>query len=88
LLVEAGAAHQVAPTELSFVAARRELEDMRVTLLLATPQRIRRILRPRLLERIAQHRIPFRPGRHYPRIQESYKTAKYRKRSKIRKAKA
>lgn len=88
LMVEAGAAHQVDPAELSFVAAQRELEDMRVTLLTATPQRIRRILLPRLLERIAQHRIPFRPGRHYPRIQEKYKTAKYRKRTKIRKTKA
>ena len=88
LMVEAGEAHQIDPASLSFVAAQRELQDMRQTLLTADPQRIRRVLLPRLLERVAQHCIAFRPGRHYPRIQETYKNGKYRKRSKIRKIKA
>jgi hypothetical protein len=88
LMVEAAEAHQIDPAQLSFVAAQRELEDMRQTLLTADPQRIRRVLLPRLLERIAHHRLAFRPGRHYPRIQDAYKKGKYRKRSKTRKSKA
>jgi hypothetical protein len=88
LMVEAGKAHQVDPAELSFAAAQRELHDMRQTLLTADPQRIRHFLVPRLLERVAQHRIAFRPGRHYPRIGETYQLGKYRKRSKTRKSKA
>jgi Transposase DDE domain len=88
LMVEAADAHQADPAELSFVAAQRELHDMRQTLLTADPRRIRQFLLPRLLERIAQHRIAFRPGRHYPRIGETYQLGKYRKRSKTRKLKA
>jgi hypothetical protein len=88
LMVEAGEAHQVDPARLSFVAAQRELHDMRQTLLTADPQRICRVLLPRLLERIAQHRIAFRPGRHYPRIQETYQHGKYRKRARLRTKKA
>jgi hypothetical protein len=88
LMVEAGESHQVDPETLSFAAAQNELKDMRQTLLTANPQRIRRILLPRLLRRIAQHRIAFRPGRHYPRIQETYRKGKYRKHSKVRTIKA
>ena len=84
LMVEAGQTHGIDPAMLSFTAAQRELNDMRQTLLTAAPQRIRRFLLPRLLERIAQHRIPFRPGRHYPRIQETYKPGRYREPSKIK----
>jgi hypothetical protein len=83
LMVEAGEAHQVDPADLSFVAAQNELQDMRQTLLTAALQRIRRVLLPRLFERIAQHRIAFRPGRHYPRIQDTYKRGKYRKCAKL-----
>lgn len=88
LMVEAGEAHHVDPETLSFTGAQKELEDMRQTLLTAGPQRIRLILLPRLLARIAQHRIEFRPGRHYPRIQETYKPGKYRKPSKLQANKA
>jgi Transposase DDE domain len=88
LMVEAGEAYGVDPAELSFVKTQGELADMRQTLLTADPRRIRRVLLPRLLERIARHRIAFRPGRHYPRIGEAYQLGKYRKRSKTRKSKA
>jgi hypothetical protein len=84
LMVEAGEAHRVDPAQLSFVEAQRELHDMRQTLLTADPRRIRCVLLPRLLERIAQHQIAFRPGRHYPRLQDNYRRGKYRKRSKVR----
>jgi len=84
LMVEAGEAHQVDPTELSFSAAQQELHDMRQTLLTADRLRIVQVLLPRLLARIAQHRIAFRPGRHFPRIADTYQSGKYRKRSKLR----
>jgi hypothetical protein len=88
LMVEAGKAHGVDPATLSFVKARCELADMRQTLLTSDPQRIRCVLLPRLLARIAQHRIAFRPGRHYPRVGENYQQSKYRKRSRVRTNKA
>lgn len=84
LMVEAGEEHNVDPSTLSFTAAQRELLDMRQTLLTANRQRIAQVLLPRLLARIAQHRIEPRPGRHYPRLTDSYKSSKYRKRTKLR----
>jgi hypothetical protein len=67
LMVEAGLKHGKEPLRLSYLSALRELRDMRQTLLTSTPGRIRRVLLPRLLERIASHHVPLRPGRHYPR---------------------
>jgi hypothetical protein len=55
------------PLRLSFKAALAELQEMRQTLLLASPAHVRRVLWPRLLQRIASHRVPLRPGRHYAR---------------------
>jgi hypothetical protein len=87
LMVEAAAKHGCDPLRLSFKQAQRELNDMRPALLASTPQRIAEVLLPRLLARIAQHRIPFRPGRHFPRIGDKYKLGKYRIRSRVRKSK-
>jgi hypothetical protein len=87
LMVEAAATHGCDPLRLSFTQAQRELNDMRPALLTSTPQRIATVLLPRLLARIAQHQIPFRPGRHFPRIGEQYKLGKYKIRSQLRKSK-
>jgi hypothetical protein len=67
LMVEAAVAASLDPLRLSFKAALEELCEMRYALLTATPQRVRQVLLPRLLERIASHVVPLRPGRHFPR---------------------
>ena len=68
LMVEAADKAGLAdPLRLSFKSALNELLDMRQTLLQASAERVRRVLLPRLLNRIAQHRVPPRPGRHYSR---------------------
>jgi hypothetical protein len=75
------------PLRLSFKAALEELADMRASLVLADAQHVRRVLLPRLLERIASHRVPHRPGRHYARprdTQPKYKgKGRYQKASKV-----
>ncbi len=83
LMVEAAKEHGLDPLRLSFKHALEALDDMRQTLLTATPQRVALVLLPRLLERIAEHRVPFRPGRHYPRRTDHYKLGNYRQRSKL-----
>lgn len=87
LMVEAAVEAGCAPLRLSFTQAQRELEDLRPALLASTPQRIATVLLPRLLARIAQHKIPFRPGRHFPRIGDKYKLGKYRLESRTLKNK-
>jgi Transposase DDE domain len=67
LMVEAAVVAGLDPLRLSFKGALEELQDMRPALIVATPQRVRNVLLPRLLERIVQHQVPLRPGRHYPR---------------------
>jgi hypothetical protein len=67
LMVEAAKRHGTDPLRLSFTAAIRELVDISQSLLLASGQRASAVLLPRLLRRIAEHRVAFRPGRHYPR---------------------
>jgi hypothetical protein len=84
LMVEAAAKHGQNALRLSFTQAQRELQDIRPAMLASSPQRIAQVLLPRLLERIAGHPIPFRPGRHFPRIGDKYITKKYRKRSKTK----
>ena len=88
LMVEAAVEHKSHPLQLSFKHALQEFEDLRPVLLIASPQDVRTILLPRLLERIAKHRINIRPGRHFPRIGDKYKLGKYRKRSKTKRKKA
>jgi hypothetical protein len=67
LMVEAAIVAGLDPLRLSFKGALEELQDMRAALLIAAPQRVQNVLLPRLLERIARHQVPSRPGRHYPR---------------------
>jgi hypothetical protein len=55
------------PLRLSFSHAYETLLEMRETLLHARPDRVAEVLLPRLRQRIAAHRVPARPGRHYPR---------------------
>jgi hypothetical protein len=83
LIFEAAQTHHVSPLRISFTNASRELHNMRQTLLLADPQRLHRVLLPRLLWRIAQHLVPLRPGRHYPRPADKYKKKKYRQSAKL-----
>jgi hypothetical protein len=70
LLVEAAAAQGADPLRLSFVEALREVTDLRPALLTARPSWASSVLWPRLLERLASHAVPLRPGRHYPRRRE------------------
>jgi hypothetical protein len=92
LMVEAAAKAGVDPLRLSFKSAREELSDMRETLLHADAERVRRVLLPRLLERIASHRVPPRPGRHYPRPRDTKPKSKghgrYQKPSKLKRHRA
>jgi hypothetical protein len=82
LMFEAAEEHGVPPLRISFAEALREINDLRYALLLADPQRVRRILLPRLLRRIAEHLVPLRPGRHYPRPADRYRKGKYRQTAK------
>jgi hypothetical protein len=67
MMVEAATAHGEDPLRLSFTQALRELQDMSQTLITASPQRVSRVLLPRLMARIAHHLVPKRPGRRYAR---------------------
>jgi hypothetical protein len=71
LIVEAAVKHGLDPLRLSFLQAFRELQLMRPALLAASPQWAGCVLLPRLLDRIAEHLVPSRPGRHYPRKRKS-----------------
>ncbi len=67
LMVEAGEKQNLDPLRLSFSGALRELTIMAPLLIICPLEHVRRTLLPRLLERIANHKVPFRPGRHFPR---------------------
>jgi hypothetical protein len=75
------------PLRLSFKGALGELADLRETLVRARPEHVWRVLLPRLLERIASHQVPLRPGRHFPRPRDTKPKAKgkgrYQKPSKL-----
>ena len=82
LMVEAAVEHDAHPLRLSFKHALQEFDDLRPFLLTDPPDVVRKTHLPKLLQRIAQHRITIRPGRHFPRLGDKYKLGKYRKRSK------
>jgi len=67
LIVEAAMKKGLDPLRLSYLGALSELMDLAPVLLLADSHRAARVLVPRLLERVASHVVPLRPGRHYPR---------------------
>jgi hypothetical protein len=67
LMAEAAVEYGLDPLRLSFTDALREIKHMARTMVTASPQRVRNVLLPRLLRRIADYHVPLRPGRHYPR---------------------
>jgi hypothetical protein len=67
LMVEAAVEAGVDPLRLSFSGALEELKAIVPSLVQASAERAASELVPRLLSRIARHRVPLRPGRHYPR---------------------
>lgn len=71
LMVEAAVEAGVDPLSLSFTAALREIVYA-ANLLPALPSALQRQLLAQLLKRIAEHRVPFRPGRRYPRPNDRY----------------
>ena len=77
LMVEAAVERGKDPLRLSFKHALRELLALHPSLVTAAPEWIP-ILLVRLLNRIAEHEVPYRPGRRYPRRKSStnYKTKK------------
>jgi Transposase DDE domain len=83
LMFEAAEEYGVPPLRISFTQALREVNDIRYALLLADPHHVRRVLLPRLLRRMAQHLVPLRPGRHFPRPADRYKKGKYRQQAKL-----
>jgi hypothetical protein len=70
LMVAAAVKHGLDPLQLSFLHALQELKEMRRDLVRAEPAWAR-VLLGRLLDRIAEHRVLFRPGRHYKRRKKS-----------------
>jgi hypothetical protein len=70
LIVEAAVRHGIDPLRLSFAHALRELLAIHDSLVTANPAWAR-VLLGRLLDRIAEHQVAFRPGRHYPRRKKS-----------------
>jgi hypothetical protein len=71
LMVEAALKHGLDPLRISFQSAFRELQLMRPALLTSDAAWASRVLLPRLLDRVAEHQVPERPGRHYPRRKKS-----------------
>jgi hypothetical protein len=67
LMVQAAVTHDQLPLRLSFTHALLELGDLRLPLLTSSLHRACHVLLPRLCERIASHKVPERPGRHYRR---------------------
>lgn len=67
LIVLAADERGIDPLRVSFTNAVRELQQMRDTLVTGAPDWVHRVLLPRLLARIASRLVPLRPGRHYPR---------------------
>jgi hypothetical protein len=84
LMVEAALKHGLDPLRLSFVEAQRELEAMRPSLVTASARWAAQTLIPRLLDRIAQHQVPSRPGRHYPRKKKTNRKGKRLSPSKVK----
>jgi DDE family transposase len=67
LMVEAAEAHGLDPLRLSFTEALREVRAMIPSLVTRPLPYVTTVLIPRLLARLAEHVVPERPGRHYPR---------------------
>jgi len=75
LMVEAAQRDGLDPLELSFRHALEELKEMRPALVTAAAGRAQQVLLPRLLERLAGHHVPYRPGRRYRRPKDCRRAA-------------
>ena len=67
LIVEAALAHDEDPLRISFKNAVEELRNLWQTMSTSSLKWVENVLWPRLLARIADHIVPYRPGRSYPR---------------------
>lgn len=70
LMVEAAIKHGIDPLRLSFKNALRELMLIHSSLVTARGPWVSTLLQ-RLLDRIAEHQVPYRPGRRYKRRKQS-----------------
>jgi hypothetical protein len=70
LIVEAALQLGIDPLRLSFKNALRELLAIHASLVIAKDRWVK-VLLGRLLDRIATHQVPYRPGRSYPRLKKS-----------------
>lgn len=66
LIVVAAEKYDLDPLRISFTNAVREVELMRMSFITGSAEFAQELL-SRLLARIADHTVPSRPGRHYPR---------------------
>lgn len=88
LMVEAAVKQRIDPLRISFTHALRELKTMRPILIIANDTWASYLINI-LLNQIAEHLVPFRPGRSYPRRKQSSnykgrkKTTSEEKHSKI-----
>jgi hypothetical protein len=88
LLVEAAQAAGVEVLLLSYGEALGEVRAMTQSMLLASARWREQTLQPRLLERLASHRVSVRPGRKYPRTKKKHpKTSNKTKKKKTAPAK-
>jgi len=67
LIVEAAERKGVDPLRISSKRAWEELQEIMPLMVATSLQHATGVLYPRLLDRIASHRVHFRPGRHDPR---------------------
>ncbi|MGI6418302.1 MAG: transposase [Thermoguttaceae bacterium] len=88
LMVEAAVKHAIDPLRLSFKNALRELFAMHSSLVIAQGRWVY-VLLEKLLDRVAEHQVPYRPGRSYPRRKQSSnhkRKSKHPRRSRTTKA--
>jgi hypothetical protein len=82
LMVQAALAAGKDPLRLSFLEALRELHDLRPLLTIAEAAHAARYLLPLLIQRLADHVVPWRPGRYDPRKGDT--KVKYKGKGKYR----
>ena len=87
LMVESGVKHGIDPLRLSFTNALRELLAIHPSLVTATGRWVH-VLLQRLLDRIFEHQVPYRPGRSFPRRKQSTNHKRKSKHPKPRKTTA
>ena len=71
LILEAAVSSRQDPLRLSFKKALGALHDMHQLLIVSSSKHVSEVLLPRLLQNIARHVVPLRPGRHYPRPKDT-----------------